>query len=549
MAVGPGWEGVRQLVLKRDGFKCVDCGEACDKGAADIHHLIPRSLGGTDDLSNLVTLCDGCHAAYHPTLQVGLARGLIERWGVSLARWLDQSSVPQESALFGTALRLFKVARFREGQIEVVGAALTGRSLLMISPTGSGKSLCFQLPSLLRRGTALVISPLKALMSDQISALQRLKLPGTFINSDLSVSEKEARYELLEYGCLKFLYCAPERFSARDKREMKTLLELKPSFMVVDEAHCVDRWGRDFRPDYGRLGEIRRALGSPPVLAFTASAGRKSQRRILTSLGIPEATVFVRGVDRPNIALLRVPLVQAQRTRMIAKILGVRKSGKAMIFVPTRKRGEEVARALSDLGLNVPFYHSKIENSWERQTLQQRFSGQLRPEIDTIICTNAFGMGLDIPNVSLVVHWQQPASVEDYLQEFGRAGRDGRRALAVIFSEDSDTGVLKFMAEKTVEGANIAIDDRSDILQSKCFAIDEMQRLTKSSACFRKELVTYFEGGLPKTKRSLGQRLINWIFTAKSKVNNAQVCCDFCEGALGRHPIKFAEVALGTQES
>ena len=256
----------RELVLRRDGFRCRQCGVRCHREDADVHHLIPRSMGGSDDPSNLITLCDGCHAAHHPNLQVRLSRRLIERWSLRLARWLDRhGEIAKATTNLTAALRLFGLERFREGQLPVVLAALAGKSVLLVSPTGSGKSLCFQLPSVLQPGTACVISPLKALMSDQVSELHRKKLPGTFINSDLDREEKSARYELLANGVFKFLYVAPERFSVRDKSEIERLTSIRPNFPVVDEAHCIDRWGADFRPDYGRLGEVRTTLGSPPV--------------------------------------------------------------------------------------------------------------------------------------------------------------------------------------------------------------------------------------------------------------------------------------------
>src|SRR5262249_19756111 len=190
---------------------------------------------------------------------------------------------------FGAALRLFGLERFRDGQLPVVEAALCGQSVLVVSPTGFGKTLCFQLPSILRPGVSVVVSPLKALMGEQVSALLRRKVPSTFINSDLDSAEKRIRYELLGNESFKLLYVAPERFFVKSKRELQALRSLRPSFLVIDEAHCVDQWGRDFRPEYGKLGEVHKAFGSPPVLAFTATAGQEMQKRILKSLGVNNA--------------------------------------------------------------------------------------------------------------------------------------------------------------------------------------------------------------------------------------------------------------------
>src|ERR1017187_431420 len=340
---------VRKVVLARDHNRCVSCGEVCEKVEADVHHLMPRSLGGSDEPSNLVTLCDGCHGAHHPNLQASLSRRFIERWAMRLARWLDsQHELPEATPSLGGALRLLGLEKFRENQLEVVLAALKGESVLLVSPTGSGKTLCFQLPALLRSGTAFIVSPLKALMSDQVSGLQKKKIPSSFINGDLGPSEKQLRYELLEQQALKFFYWTPERFDTNMVRaeEVQRVSRAKPNFLVVDEAHCIDRWGGDFRPNYSRLGAVKQLLGNPPVLAFTATAGVKTQKRILESLKIPNARVVVSGVDRPNIALLRLPLANdGARVQVIKWLCEVMPPGRAMGFVPTVKVGLYLQRS------------------------------------------------------------------------------------------------------------------------------------------------------------------------------------------------------------
>jgi ATP-dependent DNA helicase RecQ len=493
-------------------------------------------MGGGDEMSNLVTLCDGCHARHHPTLAGGLARRLLERWAVWLARWLDrEGTVSAAAGDLGPALRLFGLERFRQGQLPIVLAALSGKSVLVVSPTGSGKTLCFQLPAVLSRGISLVVSPLKTLMSEQVSDLLAKKIPATFINSDLSREEKELRFSLLARHGIKLLYLAPERFFVRSDEERNKIKRSNPSFLVVDEAHCIDQWGKDFRPEYGRLREVREKLGSPPVLAFTATAGKEMQERILASLGIKDAKVFVRDVDRPNIATLRWLCRADRRAQEIATLLSLREllGQKVMVFVPSAKVGDDLRAALSALGSDVPFYHSKIEDAWERQELLKRFLGQSRPVVDQIICTNAFGMGLDIPNLRLVIHWQQSASAEDLLQEFGRAGRDGKPSVSVIFHDglaSSDTRRLKFMAEKTVETSPLNEAQKLMMLTQRNRQIDQVSQMLRSKSCFRNSVRAYFGGQQTPPKRKLSERILDWAFgTPVTSGKQRIACCDFCD--------------------
>ena len=521
-------------MLNRDNHRCVACGTTCARGEADVHHLMPRDLGGSDDPANLVTLCDGCHAAHHPNLQLSLSRRFVERWALRLAKWLDRrGELPDGTPNLGGALRLLGLKKFRKHQLDVVLAALKGQSVLLVSPTGSGKTLCFQLPTLLRTGTAYVISPLKALMAEQVADLQRKKIPCSFINSDLNPNEKQLRYELLKRQALKFFYCTPERFDASMVRpdEVQLVSAGKPTFLVIDEAHCIDRWGRDFRPNYSRLGAARSKLGDPPVLAFTATAGIQTQERILQSLNMPDARVIVTGVDRPNIALLRLPVPEVARFQIVASLCGMMPQGRAMIFVPTVKIGERVQHGLTSAGLEIPFYHSKLGTPNERDMLLGRFTGRIQPALPVIICTNAFGMGLDVPDVRLVVHWQHPASVEDYLQEFGRAGRDGKQSLAVLFTSEAndDLKLLRFMAEMTVNEAGLEGEEREALLKAKYSQIDAIHALaTKRGTCLRAGIIRYFEKQQAKHRKSLGLRIVEWLFVSRTKPIVTKHCCDKC---------------------
>jgi ATP-dependent DNA helicase RecQ len=461
----------------------------------------------------------------------------MEKWAVRLALWLDRRrAIPDASRNFGAALRLFGLERFRDGQLPVVQAALSGQSVLVVCPTGFGKTLCFQLPAILRSGVSVVVSPLKALMGEQVSALLRHKIPSTYINSDLDSGEKQIRYQLLANKVFKLLYAAPERFFVQNKHELQMLQSLRPSFLVIDEAHCVDQWGRDFRPEYGRLNEVHKALGSPPVLAFTATTGQEMQKRILASLGVSDARVFVRGVDRPNISLLRWGVFPNERLERIARLcrIPIPAGGKVMIFVPTQKIGEALQDYLRDQGLETPFYHSKLASAWEREQLVKRFVGESYPLVDRIICTSAFGMGLDVRNVHLVIHYQHPSSVEDYLQEFGRAGRDRQPSVAVLFhadfgaTKDKDISLLNFMAEKTSEGAQLDAASQTAVLDHKYRQIEYMAGLVRQEGCFRQALIGYFEGSKQGSRRSFSSWLLEWVFAEPATGGKNVVCCDAC---------------------
>jgi RecQ family ATP-dependent DNA helicase len=331
---------------------------------------------------------------------------------------------------------------------------------------------------------------------------------------DIDPDEKRPRYRQLTSNQLKLFYVAPERFFVKSAIEQQQLRSVRPAFLVVDEAHCVDQWGRDFRPEYNRLKEVREALGSPPILAFTATAGQEMQKRILASLGVPDAQVFVCGVDQPNIALLRWSVSINQRSWAIEQLCRVQMpaKGKVMIFVPTRKIGVALQKYLGEHGLETPFYHSQLDKSWDREQLLKRFVGDSRPEIDRIICTSAFGMGLDVPNVRMVIHWQHPSSIEDYLQEFGRAGRDGNASVAVLLYDRNnaqrDIGLLRFMAARAVESAPLSPVAAKAASNHKTAQIDKMARLTTSRGCFRESLVGYFTGPRLTARKSISTWLL-----------------------------------------
>jgi len=522
------WPLARKAALVRDGYRCQRCG-AANRSELDVHHRMPRSLKVDHSAANLITLCDGCHAGLHLNLQVGLARRVVQRWSVRLARLIDfGNELPKTNLDLGPVLQVLGKARLRDGQLPVILAILAGKNVLAVRPTGSGKSLCFQVPILLSPGTGLVIEPLKALMKDQVQGLHSLQLPATFISSDVPLGERRQRYDLLEQGTWKFLYMAPERFDPnviRDTSEYDRLIRFRPNYLVIDEAHTVSQYGDGFRPIYAELARIRELVGSPPVLAFTATASPEMQLRVCESMGIPDATIIVENPDRANIALVRLSHAKddPRRIEIIGRLLSKVTSGRAIIFVPTVNEGQRLQAALKLRGISLEFFHSNARDPAWRDNLQGRFDGRILPAINAVIATSAFGMGLDIPDVRLVVHWQHPFSVEEYVQGFGRAGRDGKRSLAVLFTDKrQDLGLLNYMIGK-------------DDTPSRAKRLGDVARMAEMAnaghKCFRDAIVNYLIGDT-HPRKSWAMRLLDWAFGEKLRTEDAQGCCDHCSPGL-----------------
>lgn len=542
------WRRIRREVLERDGWICVECQSPIKGRNAHAHHKLPRGLGGLDTLENLISLCSGCHSLKHMNLQASLGRRLIERIAVRVARLFDKTSLADlDGGKLGLALRYLNIDRLRKGQLEPILAALNNKSVLFISPTGSGKSLCFQLPALLKEEKSLVISPLKALMSDQVGGLLNREYPATFINSDLPKKEKELRLELIKKNKFKLVYLAPERLekNERMRAEQQVILGSKLGYLIVDEAHCIDKWGDAFRPSYTKIGSTRSANGNPPVLAFTATAGRKTRRRILENLDATDAEVFIQGVDRPNIALMRFNASEDEKRVALVKELFLQMSkksaGKCLIFVPTRKLGEKVKELLLKAEIKSEFFHGKL-NASQRDFLLGRFEGRLEEEVNLLICTNAFGMGMDIPNIRLVFHWQHPSSPEDYLQEFGRAGRDQKQALAVLFTSENDTGLLDFMLKKSLEKLNVNEEERAEIYQTKRDSIDIMSDMSSAKKlCFSEYIKSELDIG--KSKTTFSTSILEWAFAEKKENLKRRFCCDACWRKTYRQKRKISDFA------
>ncbi|WP_435016335.1 RecQ family ATP-dependent DNA helicase [Tundrisphaera sp. TA3] len=336
----------------------------------------------------------------------------------------------------------FGLERFRPGQREVIENVLGGRDVLCVMPTGGGKSLCYQLPAVLLRGPTLVVSPLIALMKDQVDALQARGLRATLLNSTLDPAEQKARLAEIEAGLHDLVYVAPERF--RSPRFVETMARVKPALLAVDEAHCISEWGHDFRPDYARIGYARRQIGSPPCIALTATATDLVRRDIADQLDLRDPAQFVTGFDRPNLTYAVVKATKdADKLAVLASTLQ-RMPGPAVVYASSRARCETVGQYLErELRRPTVVYHAGLSRE-ERASAQDRF---MSGEVETVVATNAFGMGVDKADIRSVVHFNLPGTLEAYYQEAGRAGRDGNRARCVLLYAPQD----RFLQEMFIE--------------------------------------------------------------------------------------------------
>jgi len=347
--------------------------------------------------------------------------------------------VPDAAARLKHTLRqVFGHARLRAGQAEVIERVMAGRSTLAVMPTGAGKSLCYQLPALLLEGRTLVVSPLIALMKDQCDKLQELGIAAVQVNSALSADELERAEQAIDDGSARIVLVTPERLS--DPAFVRRLSAHRVALVAVDEAHCISQWGHDFRPAFLEIGPAVRSLGGPPVLALTATAGEEVAADVMKNLGIPRAGLIDTGAYRANLQFAVEQMTQEpERQRRIVELVR-EEAGSGIVYAATVKAAQEAFDALKAADQSVALYHGKL-GARERAEAQEAFmAGSAR----VMVATNAFGMGIDKPDIRFVVHCQMPSSLHAYYQEAGRAGRDGERARCVLLFHAKDRSVQQF---------------------------------------------------------------------------------------------------------
>ncbi len=372
-------------------------------------------------------------------------------------------------------LDVFGYTRFREGQEQVISELCAGHDALVVMPTGGGKSLCFQIPALVRPGICFVISPLISLMKDQVDTLRACGVAAAYLNSSLSYAQQNQIINEMHSGVLKIVYIAPERLLRPDF--IARLENLPVSLFAIDEAHCISQWGHDFRPEYALLGQLKQRFPAIPLVALTATADHATQQDILARLQLDQPFVAVHSFDRPNIEYLLIekyrPLIQ------LFNYLAEHKNESGIIYCTSRRRTEELSQKLIGKGLKARCYHAGLPLE-ERQLVQDLF---IKDEVDIVVATVAFGMGIDKPNVRFVVHYELPKNIESYYQETGRAGRDGLPAQAMLFYDPADSARVRALLEK---------NNNEEQLRIELHKLNTMVAFAEAQTCRRQVLLNYF---------------------------------------------------------
>jgi len=377
--------------------------------------------------------------------------------------------------LYGILKDVFGYSSFRPHQEDIIQASLDGRDTFALLPTGGGKSLCFQLPALVQPGLTLVVSPLIALMKDQVDALQAAGVAATYLNSTLSAAETRSRLHSLHQGEYKLLYAAPERFMMDHWEE--NLRAWNVSLIAIDEAHCISEWGHDFRPEYRQLSHLRELLPNIPVMALTATATERVQSDILQRLALKDPGIFIASFNRPNLTYRVIP--KQSPLDQIIKFLSQRKQEAGIIYCASRKGTERIAESLQARGYLARPYHAGLSPE-ERATNQEAF---LRDEVKTICATIAFGMGINKPNVRYVIHHDLPKNLESYYQETGRAGRDGLPSECLLLFSAGDAAKQTHFIEEISDP-----EERGNAHAQ----LNRVIHYAESTLCRRVDLLEYF---------------------------------------------------------
>jgi len=449
-------------------------------------------------------------------------------------------SITKEEAL----KKYFGYDSFRPQQAEIIDMVMDKQDCLVLMPTGGGKSVCFQIPAILKNGLTVVISPLIALMKDQVEALTGNGVNAAFLNSSLSSTEQDQVMWRAKIGELKLLYIAPERLFAGNTFDF--LREWNVSLFAIDEAHCISSWGHDFRPEYRQLSNLKVRFPNVSVIALTATADRVTRRDILKQLGIESAETFVASFDRPNLSLNVLP--GRKRLQQIQTFLSKHNNQSGIIYCLSRKGTETVAASLQNAGYRAEFYHAGLPSD-KRSQVQEQF---LKDDIQVIVATIAFGMGIDKSNVRWVIHYNLPSNVESFYQEIGRAGRDGSSADTVLFYSYMDIITRQDMINNSDQS-----EEQKELLHAK---LNRMKQYAEADICRRRILLSYFNEAVdhdcgncdvcqnPRTRFDatiIAQKALSGIARTEQKVAMGMLI-DILRGSRNRNILQYGYDRLPT---
>ncbi|HEX8658543.1 MAG TPA: RecQ family ATP-dependent DNA helicase, partial [Hymenobacter sp.] len=386
----------------------------------------------------------------------------------------ELASPPLLQAARQALKRYYGYDNFRPMQADIIEHILSGKDTVVLMPTGGGKSVCFQIPAVVSEGTCVVVSPLIALMKDQVEALKANGIAAAYINSSVGQAEANDIARAAVSGHLKLLYVSPEKLLSDGF--LQFLNRVSISLFAIDEAHCISSWGHDFRPEYTQLGQLRTHFPGTPIIALTATADRLTQRDIRTQLSLHEPKVFLSSFDRPNINLIVRP--GQDRVGSVLEYIARHPQDPGIIYCLSRKTCETISQKLVAKGVKAAHYHAGL-TPLQRSKAQEAF---LQDDVQVIVATIAFGMGIDKSNVRWVMHYNLPKNIEGYYQEIGRAGRDGAQSTAILFYSFADVMQMREMVTKDVPARQAQLNTAK---------LERMQQFAEAASCRRKILLNY----------------------------------------------------------